>query len=309
MSLISYNKFNPTEHFSANALEDNERVVSQKITYPRCKNNLFYLQTPYIKTDYGGIPSDSSPYHPTVLSKCNSVKIPLEANPNIDNENKEDFEKRKKKVDKFRIKMQELDAHMISKAMKIKLFGSVSKACRYEYIPIVKTPIIPEPDSDDDETKVDDKVKWRPKYMKSKIPVKWGSEDELQLEVYGDSSDKNFEKIEVNKLEDLRKYMCYRRSIRYTLHGCKIWADKQAVNGAKKKKYGIVFKIKKIIYDKNELMNSKSSDIDDPVIAVDSDEEEEEEVVKNHMGKSDDEDSEDESEESYEDKNIKSKKI
>jgi len=307
--LVSYNKFDASKNLAFTELADNERVASQKIAYPRCKmgsrEGQLLMQSPFIKLDSGGIPSNNSPYHPTVKSRANGVKIPLEANPNVHEESKESLQKRSSKLAKFRSTLEGIDKHMVSNEMKIQLFGSVSKAKKYEYVPLVRHPQEIDSDSDDEDGE-EKEVKHRPVYCKSKIDLVWGTDDEVQTKVFRENDessgpeDKYLEVDDVKTLEDLRKYMRYMSVNRYVFHFCKLWCDKQPANGGKYKKYGITLKIKRVIPDKNQVVVASNDDIDDVQVCVDSDDEGEEEVIKNYMkenstvnANSDDEDDDD----------------
>tara|TARA_B110000037_G_C17100428_1_gene497744 strand:- start:69 stop:974 length:906 start_codon:yes stop_codon:yes gene_type:complete len=294
VALISYNKFNYS-NMTFSELDDNDRIPSQKISYPRYKVNSsekqLYIQTPEIKLDGGGIPSENSPYHPTPKARANGVKIPLE-----------NRESTPEKLTLFRSKLEEIDAYLSSDEFKKKFFGPKNKK-KYEYIPIVKTPQEIEPDSDDEENKADKKERHRPIYMKARIQVVYGSEgDDVNIDVYSEDKTKprkdRYEEVEVTTLSELSKYMRYMSTVKFVLHPCKIWADKQPANGGKVRKYSITFKIKRVIFDKNQQMSSSIDDDLDKVVCIDSDSDEESDVdtaVKKNYMKEASADSDDES--------------
>ena len=116
-------------------------------------NGQLHLQSPVIKLDAGGIPSANSPYHPTVRQQANGLKIPLEVNPNVDGESKDDLEKRSANLEIFKNSISSIDAEMEGERIKNMLFEGLTKTKikKYEYLKCVKTPMVPDDDSDEED--------------------------------------------------------------------------------------------------------------------------------------------------------------
>merc|ERR1712070_627162 len=109
-------------------LEENERIKSQKIAYPRYNDKekgegMWNIQLPWIKLDTYGIPQEG-PYFLTIESRA-SLKCPL-------SNNKESL--------KLLNYLTGIDNYMMSDEVLIKLFGSKKQADKYKYQPIVRYP-------------------------------------------------------------------------------------------------------------------------------------------------------------------------
>jgi len=189
-------------------------------------------------------------------------------------------------------KMAELDAHMGSDAMKQKLFPG-KKLDKYEYIPVLKI-------SEDADVN-------RPPYIKVRLNTTW-PDVSIKSEVFLTKTEEingvkkiqgTPEKMEVTTLDDFTTYVKYKSTIRPIIEISKVWADTKPKSGGTKLKYGIVWRLVKILVDDNgtsgESMDNTNTDfIDDdddnyskptaiktPVVAKEEeeDDEEEEEVI------------------------------
>lgn len=315
-NVISYSKVD-LDRISFTDLESTERVPSQEIGYirydhPKNGERQFDIQTPEIKMDAGGIPDGDGPFYKTTAQR-GFVKIPLEVNPNVKGETDEEREARKEKLQKFKETLEALDKHMEDN--KEKFFGSAKQAKKYTYQPIVRYPQEKdESDSDEEKDSPDEEVVTvhRPPYMKAKIPIVWET-DNVELDVYrvNDEGTTEFESdgkwsqlTDVVSLDDLRKHVAYMRNVKYVLHACKYWAQKQASNGSQQRFYGITFKVRRVEV-KPYVKTTEDVSEDDGMLFEDSDDDDE--VVTKFVEKeqtkveesegSDDSDEEDEEEE------------
>jgi len=285
-NVISYSKVD-LDRISFTDLESTERVPSQDIGYirydhPKNGERQFDIQTPEIKMDAGGIPDAEGPYYKTTASR-GFVKIPLEINPNVKGETDEDRESRKEKLQKFKESLEALDKYMEDN--KEKFFGSAKQAKKYTYQPIVRFPQEKD-DSDSDEEKdspdEDVVTVHKPAYMKAKIPIVWET-DNVDLDVYrvNDEGTTDFESdgkwsqlTDIQTLDDLRKHVAYMRNVKYVLHACKYWAQKQASNGSQQRFYGITFKVRRVEV-KPYVKTTEDVSEDDGMLFEDSDDEDE----------------------------------
>ena len=297
-------------------LASNDRIPSQELAYARYDENQLYIQSPEMVLDNYGIPDGDGPFYQTVKQQAH-LKLPLDINPNVENETEEERNSRKKKLTTFKQKLIELDELMESDEMKEKLFGKSKK--KYTYTKIVRTPVV-QVDSDDSDEENDEKEEKvvRPDFMKCKIPLSYPDE-EVIVDVYRKNkedteefeSDGKYSKMEIKSLAELKSHIVYMRKHKFVLHLSKIWASKQPLAGQHLKNYGVTFKlvrceiqskpIKKQIVtdDKNPFIDSDDSENDD-----DDDDDNKE---KKHFLENEDQDSESE-EESDEKPTIKAKK-
>ena len=80
--IVKYNKIE-TNRITFTELEENERIKSQKIAYPRYNDKekgegMWNIQLPWIKLDTYGIPQEGQ-YYPTIESRA-FLKVPLSNN-------------------------------------------------------------------------------------------------------------------------------------------------------------------------------------------------------------------------------------
>lgn len=327
-NVISYAKVN-LDRLGFTDLESTERVPSQDIGYirydhPKNGERQFDIQTPEIKMDAGGIPDKEGPggqsYYKTTASRA-FVKIPLEVNPNVKGETEEERETRKEKLTKFKETLEQLDKYMEDN--KEKFFGSAKTAKKYTYQPIVRYPQTNDDnDSDEEDGSPDEEVvtAHKPPYMKAKIPIIWDT-DNVDLEVFrvNDESSQAFEEdgkwskiTDIETLEDLRKHVGYMRNVKFVLHACKYWAQKQASNGSSTRMYGLTFKVRRVEV-KPYTKQSEDQSEDDGQLFEDSDAEDDEVVTKfvekEKVNVEDsDEDSDEDEEEEEEEKIVVEKK-
>jgi len=301
---VNWNNLEITE------LASNDRIPSQELAYARYNENQLYIQSPEMVLDNYGIPDGDGPFYQTVKQQAH-LKLPLDINPNVENETEEERNSRKKKLSTFKQKLIELDELMESDEMKDKLFGKSKK--KYTYTKIVRTPVV-QVDSDDSDEENDDKEEKvvRPDFMKCKIPLSYPDE-EVIVDVYRKNkedteefeADGKYSKMELKTLSELKSHIVYMRKHKFVIHLSKIWASKQPLAGQSLKNYGVTFKlvrceiqskpIKKQIVtdDKNPFIDSDDDDEDDE----DNDNEKNNEEKKHFVEKEESESDESESEE------------
>lgn len=320
-NVISYSKVD-LDRISFTDLESTERVPSQEIGYirydhPKNGERQFDIQTPEIKMDAGGIPDGDGPFYKTTAQR-GFVKIPLEVNPNVKGETDEEREARKEKLQKFKETLEALDKHMEDN--KEKFFGSAKQAKKYTYQPIVRYPQEKdESDSDEEKDSPDEEVVsvHRPPYMKAKIPIVWET-DNVELDVYrvNDEGTTEFESdgkwsqlTDVVSLDDLRKHVAYMRNVKYVLHACKYWAQKQASNGSQQRFYGITFKVRRVEVKPYVKITEDVSE-DDGMLFEDSDDDDEvvTKFVEKEQTKVEESDDSDESDEEVEEEKVVAEK-
>lgn len=302
-NVISYKKLD-IKCINLKPVEDNERIPSQKLSYPAYNDPKkgeahFNIQTPEIKLDNYGIPNEG-PYYQTDKARA-FIKIPLGVNENTDNETKEERSKREKELLRFKKALEQIDEYVVEN--KNTIFGSEKAAKKFTYQPIVRDAYVPENDSDDSSDEENDKpVISRPQYMKVKIPLDYGT-NEVNLEVYKYNTegttdfenDGKYSKIEgITHIDELKKYVRYMSTVKLVLHACKLWASKQPSAGDNKKKYGIVFKVRRVVV---KLRDRVVVDDEDSDVLVESSDEDEELEVKHFVEKTAESASSDESEE------------
>merc|ERR1711998_263756 len=128
-----------------------------------------------------------------------------------------------------------------------------------------------------------EKKRYRPDYIKVKIPLEYGSNKVLtdlyrrnKVDTEDYKTDGKYTKINVETLDELKSNILYMRKYRYVFHVSKFWAHKQPVNGSDTKKYGLTLKLSRVeilekpnIEDTQEINNSNpflDSDDEDNVV-------------------------------------------
>ena len=257
---IKYTKFKPST-VSFTELDDNARVKSQKIAYPRVKTSTgesnFLIQSPWILIDTYGIPNEG-PYYQTDKSRS-FIKVPLNVNdPDV-------------KV--FRDKLVALDQHIESQ--KVTIFGSAKTAKKYEMQPIVRTPQVMQ-DSDDDSDDEDEgsnsknvDQENRPEYIKVKLDLDYESGNvKTALFRRNEKGTLNYEKdgkrtkMDIKTLDDLQSHVRYLTKVRLIIMANKLWASKTQTNKGDSKRFGMGLKAMQIEFEPrvNTSVNMQETD-------------------------------------------------
>ena len=310
---VAYNKVE-LERIQLSELNENDRIPSQKIAYiryddPKKGENQFDIQTPEFLLDNYGIPDGDGPFYPTVKSRA-FVKLPLDINENVENETSEEREERKTKLAAYKEFLINLDKFFESK--KDDIFGKKNSK-KYEYQPIVRQAKVMDDDDDDDSEEGEPKVEIKkPDYMKTKVPLNYGS-DNIETDIYRKNkegseefkTDGKYTKLEIEGLDDMRNHVKYMRKMKFVMHLSKLWASKQATNGADTKKFGVTFKLSRVeVQQRGEPKQEIVESNDVPFIDSDDDDDDVKEVKKvaeltlNEEDEEDEEESEESEEES-----------
>merc|ERR1712146_552687 len=93
-------------------LASNDRIPSQELAYARYNDNQLYIQSPEMVLDNYGIPDGDGPFYQTVKQQAH-LKLPLDVNPNVENETEEERKSRGKKLSTFKQKLIELDEKLV----------------------------------------------------------------------------------------------------------------------------------------------------------------------------------------------------
>lgn len=142
-----------------------------------------------------------------------------------------------------------LDNYMNSDTMKQTLFPG-KKIEKYEYVPCLKKP------EDDGAT--------RPPYIKIRLNTTW-PDITIKSEVFLTKTETvngikkimgTPEKMEVTTLDDFTTYVKYKSTVRPIIEVSKLWADTKPKSGGTKLKYGIVWRLVKILVDENGLCDN-----------------------------------------------------
>jgi hypothetical protein len=281
-------------------LEKNERSKAQKIAYPRyCykthgSSNLV-TQTPSIQITQYGI-SSLNEYIPDD-SKRSFIKIPLDPS--------------QEKSMILQEKLESIDKLVGDKLKKAILGKNYNK---FDYTPLVRTPMEKLDDDEDDNTEKKEKFK----YFKAKIDTDYDS-GKVKTRVYrklskeeAKSQGKKRELIDnIETITDLTKYVTYNSTIKMIIMANKLWAtnspDKNGRFG-----YGIGLKILQIEVDVTENRNSVKANYSTDAFIEESDEEEEVQLddnnEENNEDEDDDNDDDDDDDDEYDDEEEEVKK-
>lgn len=212
-----------------NEPKESERSKGQKISFPNYKNGrISYIKFPEIYLDmYGILPLGDFVKDDSARS---FIKIPI--NPEYN------------KIKPFIEFLQLLDNKFGSDEYKTKLFGS--KAKKYDYCPILRTPN--EEEEEDKPVKSEKKKIKRQPYMKLKLKMNYENNN-IDISVIVDKSKpeckKDLQIVEdVNTIDKLKDYVCFRSEIVPIVKILKLWA--QPVTTMKNSMYGITFQVDKI---------------------------------------------------------------
>ena len=142
-----------------------------------------------------------------------------------------------------------LDNYMNTDTMKQTLFPG-KKIEKYEYVPCLKKP--------------EDDGASRPPYIKIRLNTTW-PDITIKSEVFLTKTETvngikkimgTPEKMEVTTLDDFTTYVKYKSTVRPIIEISKLWADTKPKSGGTKLKYGIVWRLVKILVDENGLCDN-----------------------------------------------------
>lgn len=312
---VPYNKVKAANLYFSDTI-DNKTLPGQKLAFPRYKDSergdgSFVLQGPWQKIDNYGIPKEDSPYHKTPESRC-KIKLPLDARQDVENERKDDLEKRMKDLKNFKSTLQKIDQQVENLLPEI--LGSAKAAKKFEYFPLVKLgkkEVEKESDSDesDDDDKEEKVERWKPDYIQTKIDYDYDSKDITCLlyktnkpgtpdfEQFGKRS-----KIDgVKTINDFTKYVHYMSKIKCVWLANKLWIAPKK-HGEKKGRVGMTLKLIQVQVELYEKKNNNESLKDDAFIDSDSDDDDDQKLASNvkNLGLDSDEDDDDDNDDNDE---------
>jgi hypothetical protein len=297
--ILKYKNIEP-KNFVTSELKKNTNQDFAFVNYMiRDRSTRPLIQTPWVHLKTYGIPQEGLENYKTELSRA-FLKFPL--NTEVDKKGEDATSDEKQFAKKF----QELDKYFESAEFKNKVFGGAVKAKKYTYSSIVKAPMeLEEPDDDADQDEIEkykkQKQQYRPLSMKAKFSVELDDADykdkkikNILTSVRVRKDDGTKEKVKVQSLEDLEKYVRYGSQVRMILAPSKLWAAKSPLPGSANKLYGVQFKILQI-----EVIPGKGQEkvnVEEDLMISDSDDDNENEKRNNYVSDSDDtDDSDDES--------------
>jgi hypothetical protein len=294
--ILSYKNVDP-RNFVASELQKGDSQESAYINYMvNDRSTRPLIQTPWINMKTYGIPESGNKHYDTELKRA-FLKFPL--NNEMDKKG-EDATGGEKKFTKL---LQNMDKHFDSTEFKNKLFGGAIKAKKYVYSGVVKSPVeMEEPEKDDKE----EYEKWekqqkqyRPLFMKAKIHLEVDYSDpkdrkinKILTVVRVRHEDGTKEKLNVQSLDDIDRYVRYGSQVRMIIAPSRLWANKSPMAGSKDKLYGVQFKIIQIEVIPPKGKGQEKLDTNDDLMISDSDDEEE----KNKYESDSDDDSDDDTE-------------
>lgn len=206
-----YKDFKP-EDLEFTTPEENSRSKNQLIGYVRHKNGQLLLKTDFIKLTSGGVPRQDD-YHPSD-DKRRYMRVP-------ENEDSQELFNTLRKIDES----------LGSEATKKRFFGS--KAKKYNYVPIVREPLV-----DEEEDSVDSPKK--PTYIKLTFATSY-PDGNITTNVFWNKEDGNPpEKQDVNTPDEAMKAVPYLSTNRFIISPVKTWAQQPKM---KDPQYGVTFKI------------------------------------------------------------------
>ena len=225
--------------------EQNRRQFTSWIRYG---NGNLVFQTPEIQLTSHGIPpkegKDGSEWFKDDLERS-YIKLPLDENQN--------------RVSTFKNLLNNFDEHARNNLKTI--FGSEKSAKKYHYNHVVKTPQSNAEVNDDDEDEEeensnnDEKVKIpKPDYIKVKLDLNWETK-KCVTPVFVKNESGKPERVKVDCISDLEKFVGYKSKIICVIMANKVWASKTAdMTGARQ--CGITFKLIQISIDNSDRQSS-----------------------------------------------------
>ena len=206
---VYYKQFKPGDLEFTNP-EENQRSKNQLIGYVRHNSGQLLLKTDFIHLNSGGVPRVDD-YHPDD-TKRRYMRVP-------ENDDSREL---------FNI-LRQVDEILGSEETKTRFFGS--KAKKYEYMPIVRDPIV-----DEDEALENRK----PTYIKLVFPTSY-PDGNITTNIFWNKEDGNSpEKQEVNTPDEAMRAVPYLSTNRFIISPVKTWAHQSKM---KDPQYGITFKI------------------------------------------------------------------
>ena len=246
---INFNKIDVSK-ITFTKLEDNPRVNSQKIGYPRYTLEdgtevQLKIKSPKISSEVYGIPREGA-YYPDAKSRahykfgfCHERKAQQDIN----------YEE----IGQFMKLLTDIDEMCDTDEFRKEQFGK--EADKYEYQPLVRTSQEPIDEQsylvyDNGERKKDDNGRemYRPPYTKIKLDLEYSADPDNQSTkptfAIAELKDGKRTNIELNTFEDAVKMLKYLNKLRFIISFNKIYAQKKAAGAGKnaKKTYGITLK-------------------------------------------------------------------
>lgn len=243
-------------------LEENQRSKGQKIAYPRYdhqqngSDSPLFVQFPWLSLNSYGIPRIGEYYADD--SQRGFVKLPLDQSI--------------PEVKQFSELLKSIDEKLGSNEFKEKMFGS--KATKYTYQPIYRTPL----EEDDDTKKDPNKKDYGPKlpYMKLKIDTTY-PDNKVKSIVFTSIPGVNGKRVRTKvdgivSIDDIASHICFMSKVRPIGRPVKLWA--QAPN-KKDPTYGLTFKMAKVEVEPPTKTNSNVKQYLESDAFLDSDDESE----------------------------------
>lgn len=252
----SYKKLD-VSRISFTDLEANARSKNQRISYLRYRNgdsdSQLLFQTPIIELSTYGIPQKPKEDNASETYKRDHIKVPLE------------LDKAESKA--LYDKLVELDTR-VGEELKADLFKKNPKeADMYEYQPVARVP--------DEEVDEKGELKFRPPYFKAKLDIDYETK-EVKTKVYlrteEDGKVKRTLVEDIKTVDDLASVVRYRSKVRLILMPNKLWAANNKIGNAKKKAFGLGFKVMQIEVEPAKTVSMKDATKDDAFIDDDMEE-------------------------------------
>ena len=195
-----------------------------------------FVQSEKIQLTHHGIPQldkkDAKEQFYTDDSQREFIKIPLV--PGVP------------EADELRKNLTQADAHFGSDAVRKQLFGKNEK--NYEYTPCIRTP--PERTDDDDSKSKKSAKKDAPRidYCKMKFHFTGQVPDKVNKTKLTRVIGTTKTPVVAQTVTDIANEIRYMSTVKFIFQYFKVWANKTLAQGAKKKVYGVGFKIVSIQY-------------------------------------------------------------
>lgn len=215
-------------------IEENERAKNQYMSYLRYKSNTgaesnFLFSTDEIKLTQYGIPrltKENEQYYPNDRDRC-FIKVPFD--PSQDGCNK------------LRQHCYDVDAAIDNSQMRLTIFGEKRIADNYQYLPIVKKPVVLGDMLISAKKKPVQEQKERFEYCKIKFDVDFDTGFIKTAVFKKDPDTGEITRERVKTISDLEEIVRYGSTIRMIVLVNKLWASKAPVSGSYK--FGVSLKV------------------------------------------------------------------
>jgi hypothetical protein len=242
---VTYSSLDATSIITTD-YEDTKYSPSQRVAWINYNHvgMSLQIQSPEIKMICYGIPKYDPQYHKSDKDRM-FLKIPEDIN--------------NPKCVAFFKKFEEVDNYFGSDEFKLDKMGKYAK--NYKYSSLVKNPVTIDEEEDNHNNSIITK-KVKPRFIKLKIDSDYKTGTILS-KVFIKEGSERVPVYDIEKLDDLLKYIKYQSTVRFLISFDKSYMTKSKLGNSDYKSYGVILKLKQILCETTSNINQVVSKDDD----------------------------------------------